>query len=78
MRAQISQWGNSLAIRIPHQLAHSHGLEVGSAVELIERDDGTLQLCPEGPSLAQLVSGITPDNRHGEVSFGVPEGKEAL
>lgn len=26
----------------------------------------------------RLVSGVTPDNLHGEVSFGAPEGKEIL
>jgi antitoxin MazE len=28
--------------------------------------------------LAQLLAGITPENLHTEVDFGVPEGKELL
>jgi hypothetical protein len=28
--------------------------------------------------LDRLISGVTPDNLHGEVSFGAPVGKELL
>ncbi|MDE2636432.1 MAG: AbrB/MazE/SpoVT family DNA-binding domain-containing protein [Chloroflexota bacterium] len=34
MRTTIKKWGNSLAIRIPQELADEIGLEVGSEVEL--------------------------------------------
>lgn len=78
MRTQISRWGNSLAIRIPGAMARSHGLEVGNAVELVEREDGTLELRPDGPSLSELVDRIAPENLHDEFSFGAPVGKELL
>lgn len=78
MRTQISRWGNSLAIRIPGAIAHSHGLEAGSAVELVECEDGTLQLRPDGPSLSELVGRVTLENLHEEISFGAPVGRELL
>lgn len=78
MRAMVSKWGHSLAVRIPMQLAHSHGIAEGTAIELTELDNGALQLRPAGPTLEELVRGITPENRHGELSFGAHTGRESL
>lgn len=78
MRAVVSKWGHSLAVRIPSQLAHSHGIAEGTAIELTELENGALQLRPTGPTLDEMVKAITPENLHGEVSFGVPTGREAL
>jgi antitoxin MazE len=78
MRAQISRWGNSLAVRLPRQLADSAGLGEGTAVEL-DIIDGTVRLTPARPSytLTQLLAGITPDNIP-ESFDDAPHGTEML
>jgi antitoxin MazE len=39
MRASIAKWGNSLAVRVPKEVAASVGLREGAAVELTVEDD---------------------------------------
>lgn len=39
MRASIARWGNSLAVRVPKEVAASVGLREGAAVELTVEDD---------------------------------------
>ncbi|MGH8273819.1 MAG: AbrB/MazE/SpoVT family DNA-binding domain-containing protein [Gammaproteobacteria bacterium] len=78
MLTLVSKWGHSLAVRIPRQLAASHGIEEGTALEISSLDDGRLELRPAGPMLKDMVRRITPENRHEEVSTGAPVGREAL
>jgi antitoxin MazE len=76
MRAEILKWGNSLAVRIPKPVAEEANLK-----EEIEVDDeGAIELSRIGkvPTLAQLVSQITPENRYPELSLGSEVGKEAV
>jgi len=80
MIAKIAQWGNSIGVRIPKDLAKKAGIGVDSTVEINEVDDGII-IKPVGKreySLKELVRGITPQNRHSEVDFGRPVGKELL
>ncbi|HLZ82920.1 MAG TPA: AbrB/MazE/SpoVT family DNA-binding domain-containing protein [Caulobacteraceae bacterium] len=39
MRASIARWGNSLAVRVPKEVAASVGLREGAAVEMTVEDD---------------------------------------
>jgi antitoxin MazE len=39
MRASIAKWGNSLAVRVPKEVAASVGLREGAAVEMTVEDD---------------------------------------
>ncbi len=48
MQLTLSRWGNSLAVRIPADLARSLELEEGSQVECTATDAGTLELIPAG------------------------------
>jgi len=78
MIAKTAQWGNSIGVRIPKDLAKKAGIGVDSTVEIAEADDGII-IKPVGKreySLKELVRGITPQNRHSEVDFGRPVGKE--
>jgi antitoxin MazE len=78
MFTNVAKWGNSLAIRIPQNLAKEIDLTEGSEVEL-DIIDGNLVLIPRKRkrySLDQLVQGITPDNLHAEIDSGVATGKE--
>ena len=78
MRAQVLKWGNSLAVRIPKSVADEANLRVGDAIEFEVADEGSVQLIRVGrvPTLAQLVSQITPENRYPEVSIGPEVGVE--
>jgi len=39
MRASIARWGNSLAVRLPREVAASVGLREGAALDLTVEDD---------------------------------------
>lgn len=80
MRSEItvSKWGNSLAVRIPQALAKQASLREGDGVALALDSDGSIILRPTRRryELAELVSRITPKNRHRETDWGKPLGKE--
>jgi antitoxin MazE len=74
----IRKWGNSLAVRFPHSLLAQLDLHADGEVE-IRVEDGRLILLPvEQPeaALEALLAKITPENRHGETSFGLAVGRE--
>jgi len=77
--AQIVKWGNSLAIRIPKPVAEEAGVTEGDAIEL-KAHQGEIQvrLRERVPSLQELVSQITPENRHGETMVDREIGKEIV
>lgn len=77
MVATIAKWGNSLAIRIPQNLAKKIHLAEGSEVEL-GIVNGSLVIKPKHRrySLDELIGGITPENLHAEVDSGVAVGNE--
>ena len=77
---QIAKWGNSLAVRIPKPVAEDAHFEVGDALEIAVAADGVVQLHRVGamPTLAQMVSQITPESRYAEVSPGAEIGREIV
>ena len=44
---QVAKWGNSLAIRIPVDVARELGLKVGDDVQLSALDDGKIAITTE-------------------------------
>jgi len=78
MRTQVSRWGNSLAVRLPRQVADDAGLAEGTPVEL-DLVDGVLRLIPTRPSftLADLLAGVTADNLP-DIQDDAPRGAELL
>lgn len=78
MRVTVSQWGNSLGLRLPKAIAAELQLEPGHALEL-EIEDGRLIARPvaAAPSLAELLAGITPANRQAQLLDDGPRGREA-
>ncbi len=48
MQLTVSRWGNSLAVRIPAEVARNLALEEGTQVECATTDAGTLELIPAG------------------------------
>ena len=78
MRAQVNKWGNSLAVRIPGAFAKDLGIEAGSELDLsVVEGQLVLRKNSVGPTLDQLVAGITTENRHGEADWGSASGNEA-
>lgn len=79
MNQHVKKWGNSLALRIPAPLSAALDLKEDDAVEMRE-EDGRLVIekstAAGEPSLDELVSRITPDNRHEPIDWGPPVGKE--
>jgi len=77
--SRISKWGNSLAIRIPLAIAKQASLGEGDSVTLALDRDGAIVLRPARRryELSDLVSRITPRNRHKETDWGGPQGKES-
>lgn len=80
MIAKISQWGNSIGVRIPRGLAKDAGIAADSTVEINRADDGII-IKPAGRkefALRELVKGVTSQNRHHDVDFRRPAGSEML
>ena len=79
MKLKVQKWGNSLALRIPKALAIQANVASGSTVEM-SVSNGELKIKPvkdQDYSLDELLSGITTENIHDEVSTGIPHGKES-
>ena len=80
MKAQMVKWGNSLAVRIPQPVVKQARLKEGDTLEVEASAEGQIEIRRTGkiPSLAQLVSQITPENCYGEISTGRERGKEIV
>jgi antitoxin component of MazEF toxin-antitoxin module len=78
MRARVSKWGNSLAVRLPQAAVKSLHVHEGEHVELSIKGD-RLEIRAARPRyrLADLISEITPDNQPEPMDFP-PVGEEAL
>lgn len=78
MVAIVAKWGNSLAVRIPQNLAKEIHLAEGDEIDL-GVVDGTLVIKPRNRkrySLDELIHEITPENLHTEMDSGSVVGNE--
>ncbi len=78
-QTKVSQWGNSLAIRLPQALINELGIERGAEVDIHIENDGfkvTIPCLPKKFTLEELLVGVTPENLHHETSWGKPQGNE--
>lgn len=77
--AQMAKWGNSLAVRVPKDIAEQAHLKEGDAVE-IKAAKGKIELrrAERIPTLKELVAQITPENRHPETDWGPDVGREKV
>ena len=75
MEATINKWGNSLAVRLPRQIAEQVRLVEGSKVDLLV-DDGALRIVPTRKKLklSELLEG--EPHKYGEVDWGPARGGE--
>lgn len=74
----VQKWGNSLAVRIPSIIAERIAIHQGSEIEF-DVQDNVVTIIPKKkkPTLEELLSKVTPENRHNEIDFGV-EGRELI
>ncbi|MGA2271766.1 MAG: AbrB/MazE/SpoVT family DNA-binding domain-containing protein [Bryobacteraceae bacterium] len=75
----VSKWGNSLAVRIPQGIAKQARISEGDCLAMALQRDGAIVLRSTRPryDLSELVSRITPRNRHREIDWGPPVGEES-
>jgi len=80
MRRRVQRWGNSLAVRLPADVARACDLAEGAELD-VRHEGGSIVLVLERPrraryTLRQLVARITPRNRPERVDFGRRAGRE--
>ena len=78
MRATISRWGNSLALRVPKAMAEALGICEGDQVDVIQ-DGSSLRITRrEGVDIQAMIAAITPENLNidREWIHAPPVGKE--
>jgi antitoxin MazE len=82
MKVAFQKWGNSLALRVPKAFADEIGASDGKVAEMTVNNGKLVieisqsQRRKRRYTLDELVAGITPDNRHEEIDWGTPVGKE--
>ena len=78
MNLIVRKWGNSLAIRIPKDIARLSNISQDTKVE-VEIVDGKLILKPveeKRLTLDELLADITAETIHQEITTGSPTGNE--
>lgn len=77
---KVQKWGNSLAVRLPAASIKRLRIKAGHPVYIVpgpDTDELRIVAAREEPkTLRGLVARITPQNRHGEVSWGPAVGKD--
>ena len=80
MRVTVKKWGNSASVRIPAGVMQAAKLRLDQTVDVRE-ERGRVVIEPVRTpvyDLKELVRGITRRNRHSELDFGAPIGRELL
>lgn len=79
MQAQVARWGNSLALRLPKELALRLGLVEGSRVELTA-ERSRIVITVERPvyTLDELLKGIRPGELQQAFDWGEDAGRETI
>ncbi|MBU0486343.1 MAG: AbrB/MazE/SpoVT family DNA-binding domain-containing protein [Bacteroidetes bacterium] len=76
MKISATQWGNSLAVRIPKPFADQAGINNGTMVEIVLKNE-KIVLYKARESLKDVMQKVTQENLHNEISTGEVKGKEA-
>ena len=72
MKAIVSRWGNSLALRIPKSAVEALGLEDGDAVTIVE-ESGSLRVTRANRiDIDAMISALLPETFHHDPWEGVP------
>ena len=75
MQTVVQKWGNSLGLRIPSLWAKDNNVRSGSKIEVIV-EKGKITIVPQKKSLDDMLSMVTEENIHSEISAGCAVGKE--
>lgn len=78
MQTRVQKWGDSLALRIPEDVASQAGLAEDALVD-VSLEQGRLVVSVSSRkklTLDELLRGVTDENIHAEIDFGPPVGKE--
>jgi len=78
MRVTVRKWGNSASVRIPAAIMTAARVRLDQPVDVRE-ERGRIVIEPVRQAafdLKTLLAGITVQNRHNEVDFGGPMGRE--
>ncbi|SDC60294.1 antitoxin MazE [Pelagirhabdus alkalitolerans] len=79
MNTEVKKWGNSLAIRIPQQIAKELNIDIGTEIDMTLHDDElTIKVKQQDETLEDLIAQITTENQHDPVDFGQPSGRETI
>jgi antitoxin MazE len=78
MQGVVKKWGNSAAVRIPAAILEAAELRLDQPVDVREEGGRIViePLCPARYDIADLIAGITDENRHDPVDMGKPAGQE--
>jgi antitoxin MazE len=78
VKAQLAKWGNSLAVRIPKNLAEEARLREGDSLILEVEEQGlvAMRAVKRPRTLDDLIAQITPENIHKEQDWGESVGAE--
>ncbi len=77
MTTKLQKWGNSLGVRIPKEVLKKAKFKDGKLVTIKNIGDSVI-ISPstKQETLDDLLSKITPQNRHEETYWGPPVGNE--
>ena len=80
MRVLVKKWGNSASVRIPAPVMAAAGLRLDQEVEVREEGGRIVidPICLMNYKIDDLIARITDTNRHDEIDFGPPVGREIL
>lgn len=83
MSTKLQKWGNSLAMRLPKEVANKFNLQEGSEVKIVSESKSIvikpirIKRKKTGvPTLKELLKGITKHNKHREIDWGKSVGRE--
>lgn len=78
MSTKVQKWGNSLALRLPKEVTKKLNLAEGVEVDIVSKAKNIVvkPKLTRKFTLEELVSKITPQNRHQETNWGRPVGRE--
>lgn len=78
MITKVQKWGNSLAVRLPKEMAMELSLKEGSDVEFLPEADSLIikRIRKQPLTLRDLLAKVKTRDPHGEIDWGKPVGKE--
>jgi antitoxin MazE len=78
MRTELLKWGKTLAVRITTTVAAKAELREGDCLEIVAAGPGrvVIRSSTTALTLSQLLSQITPENRHDKADWAGAVGRE--